>query len=1282
MRMFRVSLLVSVLLFGIGHVARCEPAIGPNALANGGFEHDWYNTRGEVMSCPVARRVTFGQTDGIFDGWNAQQAAACQRVADARTGHYAVRLTPGQILSQSGMGYGVHTRDAFNPVPVRFSGWAKGPGTLSVSVAFGTSDQNLGLTAQHALVVGPDWSHVEFTVTVEQIQEAFAAAERSAGPINLTLALTPGEGSGPITLDDLRLERPHTPAPYTLVANPGFEGRVGRDGVPEAWSAVRKSLRHIGSWYYIWRSWYHYMGVPRGANAVDSLMAAAGERSFRMNVPPGDEKYIETAPIALNQNEARRMVLSFDYSTYMLANIIIQVKDEQDREVFFDVLELGSTGGWQRYQRTFVPALIQPNAGYGGVGPTEITGDSIALRACRIRIAARGVNGSNHDDINEWQNVNHAGVLWFDNVVLMELDSAPAALRARGVHLYEPDRTVPELFVESIDLGERLYGENAAIVSVVNLGRRDLDVSAALSVNGPYREDDPQKAGYAMGAPDYPQALPAVKQVQEQKTDAKAAVRPGERTALTLPYALDTLCEDWRYEYRVVVTVNNRATELTFGTWSQQVLVEAQKSYLYPDENPQLVWMNFGVSRARLRRAAALEVEVRRAVDDKPISNRRITDFFAAVASFNLSQLPENWQGDNTNFYQITVDVAALPVHPQTKPVRDHYIQVRGLDAAGNVLFEGRSPRFGRMEVHSEQLPPIQKVEISEGNYLVINGTPFFNRGHMQMQQNFGPTPFSHQKMDFKRTGFNTRGVGRPENPDEAWAQNLYLITNKLTQPNPPLTDEMKAYIRENLAKPNVIGINWVEWESAPTAKIDGRDATQDELVQYSRAIKELLGGRPLWVSAGWYSPTVNGVVYPSSLEHDIFSPENNSYFQPSQLDKEIATKKRARGERFVLNTYPNVFNDMPWKVQRFEHWTEIIRGHTGYTIIGITGDPTLFRGMNGEIRFIESILFSRDKAPEVTVSPNVEHIVRSHQGKTYILASNAGPVIGGDWVWNAELKDEGVASHTGDALWSRFHDFMQDYHSHFYRDDRPVEVRKGDRIVQSVYVPGNARVDALVLMVRGNGDWMYQATWGEFDHKAFTDSGVRLWLAKDMHQMFWGTIGFCGPQGHDIHHPNLMKFVFTQEQFHRIGNLPAKGRWVRLEVPVEQLGLDGKVIDGLGFVSKGDRVWWERTLLLRDGQETVLCDGSVGIHPRQLARVRFNVPGLPAGTRIKVCFEEREIVAGEGYFEDDLTGEPGYQNLWVGLYGDKIGEIGYYGDGVYYNYNFGRIAARLYEIP
>lgn len=1260
-----------------GSAAEAPPARGLDLITNGGFELDWFNTRAEVMSCPVLPRAPFGQADGIPDGWDL---AGCARVGSAHSGRCAVSVPPGKALAQVNIAYAVHVKAAFAAAPLSLSAWTMGTGpndSVVVTVLLKGLDIGPILTVERTFPCPTKWTPISLDIAAEKIAAALdeKTKDKVAGCLFLELTFKPGPNSLAVLVDDVRLDRPYVPAPYTLVPNAGFE-KLGKDGLPVEWSSARKSLRHIGSWYYVWRSWYHFMGVPRGANAVDEVVVATGKHSFRMNVPPGDEKYIESAPIALNQAAPQRMALRFDYNAYLLANLYVQVIDDRGREVCFDVRSPGTTGGWRSYLVEFVPKPIKANAGYAGVGPAAIAGDAIPVKSCTVRIGARGVNGSSHDDINQWINVNHAGVLWIDNVSLMEMDNAPEQIEVRGAKVFEADKELPDLLVESIDLGERLYGENTASVTMMRLKRGTVSGTVSMSLTGPYREDDPRKAGYAMGVPDQDKLEPPVPKAPAQKASAKFKLQAGERTTVQLPYTLAQLVPDWRSEYRMSIALDERhRTELTLGTWSQQVLVEVEKCYLYPDETEETVSLNFGVARPMLDRTRALHVEIRRAKDDSVVQQTDVADFATLAAKFNLSPLPEGWQGDNTNFLQLALDVSRLPVHPQTCPVRDHYVHVAGRDAGGNTLFEGRSVRFGRMEKHAESLAPIQKVEIAPENYLLVNGKPFFNRGHMQMQQNFGPSAFAHKPINFKDYGFNTCGLGRRVNPDDAWKQGLYLVTTKI-EPVPPMKDTTRTDVQQMISKPATIGINFIEWEGAPAG------GTPEDNVKYAKDIKALLGGRPLWISAGWYSPTVNGIVHPCYLEHDMFAPENNSYLQPSQLDKEIGGKKRMRGERYVLNTYPNVFNDMPWPVQRFEHWTEIIRGHTGYTIIGIPGDNTLYRGMNGEIRFIEPILFSKEKPRDVTVSPRVEHIVRSLGGKTYVLATNAGPVIGGDWEWSTAIKDQGIASHTGDCLWNRFHPFMRDYHNHFFKDMQPVAVKKGDKIVQYVQIPSGAKVSTLVLMVRGNGDWMYQAVWGDFDHKEFTDSGVRCWLAKDMHQMFWGTIGFSGPEGSDPHNPNLMKFVFTPEQFHRIGALPEPKKWARLEVPVETIGLDGMLVDGFGFLSKGDRVWWERTLLVQDGKETELCDGSVGIHPEKLKAVRFSVPGLRAGTKVNVMFEEREIEAGDGYFDDDLSGEPGYQNLWVGIYGDKVGETGYYGDGVFYNYNWGKIAARLYEIP
>ncbi|MBI2193166.1 MAG: hypothetical protein HYU36_14395 [Planctomycetes bacterium] len=1298
------SFLLGVVLIGRGPVIlstalaqEVRPASGFNLVSNGGFELDWDNPRGEVMSCPVQARVTFGQADGVPDGWVTARVQGedmawsgraviegCQRVSGGHSGSYAMRVLPGKALSQAGIGYGVHTSGSVPSAPLALSFWARGTAdgdSLSVSLIL-TSSAGVEVTrAEKTFSCSPQWARHALELAQEAAGIALKSLEKPAGAISITLSLKTSEASKDVLVDDVSLERPVLPPPYSLAANPGFE-ETDASGWPVAWRPVRKSLRHVGSnWYYIWRSWYHYLGEPRGENHLDSLVAAAGRRSLRMNVAPGDEKYVESEPIALNQPGPQRMAIRFDYNAYLLANLLIQVLDDQGREVFFDSPSPGTTGGWHAYQAEFIPRPINPRATHGGVGEASYAGDPIALKSCSVRIGVRGVNGSNHDDINEWINVNHAGVLWIDNVAFLEVDTAADAVRARGARTFEIAAQPAGLTVENIDLGERLFGENAVSVTLVNRGQAAAAGSVQMTLLGPFREDDPRKSGYAMGAAGQDRLLPPPARQPDQSAAFAFNLGSGQRTTAVLPYTLTRLLEDWRHEYRVRVAVDGVGdTLLTFGTWSQAALVEVEKCYLSPDETQQTVSLNLGIARPRLDRTRTLRLEVRRARDDQRVLSRDVGDFQALAAGFNLSPLPQAWQGDSTNFCQFSLDVAALPIHPQTKPVRDHYILAQGIDAAGQVLFEGRSPRFGRMEVHDEKFEPIQKVEISPDNYLLVNGKPFFNRGHIRMPQHFGPSAFSRKPfVNWRQYGFNTTGVGRrytPEDLKTAWdALGLYVIT-QMVEPVPPMKDETRNTVKADITHPGILGINFIEWESAP------KGGSADDNVRYAREIKGLLGGRPLWISAGWYSPTVNGVVYPAYLEHDLFAPENNSYFQPSQLAQEVGAKKRARGERYVLNTYPNVFNDMPWKVQRFEHWTEIVRGHTGYTIIGIPGDSTLFRGMNGEIRFIEPILFGKEKPRDVSIEPAVEHLVRAWEGRTYILATNAGPVIGGDWQWNTEIRDQGAASHSGDALWSRFHDFLKDYHSHFYRDGQPRSVQPGDTIVQYLFIPPGVPISSLVLMVRGNGDWSHHAVWGAFDHGQFTDSGVRMWLAKDMHQMFWGTVGFCGPEGSDPHQENLVKFIFTAEQFHSLGALPPAGKWARLEVPVQTLGLGGKVIDGFGFLSRGGRAWWERTLLVQGGKETVLCDGSVGVPPDQLRRVRFNVPGLAAGSRVQVVFEEREIAAQDGFFEDDLSGEPGYQNLWVGIYGDKFGDTGYYGDGVFYNYNWGKVAARLYEVP
>jgi hypothetical protein len=51
-----------------------------------------------------------------------------------------------------------------------------------------------------------------------------------------------------------------------------------------------------------------------------------------------------------------------------------------------------------------------------------------------------------------------------------------------------------------------------------------------------------------------------------------------------------------------------------------------------------------------------------------------------------------------------------------------------------------------------------------------------------------------------------------------------------------------------------------------------------------------------------------------------------------------------------------------------------------------------------------------------------------------------------------------------------------------------------------------------------------------------------------------------------------------------------------------------------------------------------------LGHPPPALEKAKIRVAGLKAGTRVRVLFEDRDVVAEEGFFSDDFHGKDLYQ--------------------------------------
>jgi hypothetical protein len=143
------------------------------------------------------------------------------------------------------------------------------------------------------------------------------------------------------------------------------------------------------------------------------------------------------------------------------------------------------------------------------------------------------------------------------------------------------------------------------------------------------------------------------------------------------------------------------------------------------------------------------------------------------------------------------------------------------------------------------------------------------------------------------------------------------------------------------------------------------------------------------------------------------------------------------------------------------------------------------------------------------------------------------------------------------------------------------------------------------------------------------------------------------------------------------MGDLPAAGEWVKLEASIADLGLrkgeagdQVKLIDGVAMLHTGGRVAFAETSVQTRDDKPVVIWGEMpgGIAAQQRDSTRVNVPGLKAGTKINVLFEDRTIIAdADGSFVDSFYGEDLYQR---------------FGSSFHKGYGYLPVAFHLYEIP
>jgi RHS repeat-associated protein len=194
-----------------------------------------------------------------------------------------------------------------------------------------------------------------------------------------------------------------------------------------------------------------------------------------------------------------------------------------------------------------------------------------------------------------------------------------------------------------------------------------------------------------------------------------------------------------------------------------------------------------------------------------------------------------------------------------------------------------------------------------------------------------------------------------------------------------------------------------------------------------------------------------------------------------------------------------------------------------------------------------------------------------------------AGAILGtegGDsWTWVSQNPSpySGAVSHQSGI--------PAGVHQHFFWGaTQTLQVNAGDKLYAHVYLdPANTPSE--VMLQWNDGVWEHRAYWGA------------------------NNIGF-GVDG--------------TESRRYMGPLPAAGGWVKLEVPVSAVGLEGKTLNGMAFTLYGGRAWWDKAGKTRGIASSVPLDGLANIG-YNTANNRINTPGFeydPAGNQTRAVVD------------------------------------------------------------
>ncbi len=1293
------------MLFGLGAALAGERADPPNLLRNPRFQDDWATQIPQTKTLHWTYSSEYqNRRDYVPDGWALKGSWEWVN-EDAAPGDRRLLLRgPGAEARQRTHWIAVHDDAKLDGFPdsgrfptflhttssrplrmvrdLRLRVHARGrdvpagaatvelalapPGDVSSTDAMGSEVPATAAT-KLALPSGRfEWGWFETTLAAADWLAAAETARKSATtteielPSTISVSLRYAGATGELEIDDTELTEPGPDSP-DLMRNGGFE-EVTAGGAPVGFDPPVRYGDFPPGRYYAFTTW-HNEGFPnRGVPALDALVVHGGRRSLRMPLPAGDEVMIASAPIRLAQTNPRFVEVTAWVKTDRANQIQIDAVDETGARLdgfhfIHKALVSIGTDDWHLVRQVFRPR--------------------VPVTSISIRLCGRGVNGYTLDGTGGQPQANVAGTIWWDDVRVYEPESTAEELRTRGVVPPPPAPTPDSVRLEHLDLGERLLGTNFLRAEIVNPGPPE-------SFRLEWQLDPPRG------------------RATKFTSDVKS-VATGASSVFEIPYEVGATPLGAYTEYRGTLRVLGQDGQVVAETivpvtpWAVPLDLHLGALYLRPEQS-ELVRANLGISSKSMASVSALRLEVIRRASGAVVSSREVPVSLQGVRVAR-TQIPSKLRGDLTNLVLADLDVSALPIERFNEPERRFFVRATVLDRSRHVLARADSDPFCRL-AHEPRQPPIQQVKIENG-FTFVNGEPWMPWGatyafapsyggpadpgagdYLDLRNLKGWSPYDgydSAAYDRRTNDLNTLRYVPVADPklEEHLAQrwqddDLYASTVFLGHsPGPFAIDELAAQAggRDALdARMRFVANAPMIVSSAPGFEEEfgtfhGVNADRLRQLEAETEVIRHATGKPVMVGHGgaW-----NRFEFAKVPFFDIFDPETEPLFPANLRDLAPVT----RGGDKVVWLRPQIYESVPYERWRFHTYVELMRGARGWQMAHGPSDATTFRGLHGEMEFWKPIAARGEPVRGIVVEPAVEHWSRRFDGKTYVIAATTHAQTLGAWRWSDDPPGEAgrarvTTATEGDEDDGILSQLLQrsapTLITHAIDElPEPPTFPAGSRLVQWVKPDASSVPRNLLLLARTDGRWIRGASFGELDPSVYRRNPILgAWLLR---RLYRNAVGFVGYDGRGL----LASLEYLPSSVAKLAEMPRAGEWTKLEVPLSSLGAEDVPLEGVAFAHDGGRVSWGRTSIVTpDGRETTLWGDSLALAPASAQRVRIEVPGLRKGTRVRVVFEDRDIVADDGSFSDDFRGSDLYQ---------RFGGLRGYGSDP--------VALHAYEIP